>query len=215
MGVFLVVFASQFLSFLPFVAILGTAVGLALRDVIYSFIGWFAVGSDSGYQEGDFIEFDGTQGRVYRITPLLTSIEEYASQGFTGKIISFPNKTIFEKNIKNWSRGSDFSLMTIDFLLTHDSNIERAKKLLLDVVCIEEKNLYEASRSELRTFKSTYKYTDADLEPQVHVVSDPRGILLRVRVLVHVQDKLSEQSRIMEDFSTAVQKEKTIAFRTV
>jgi small-conductance mechanosensitive channel len=37
-GVFFVIFASQFLSFLPFVAILGTAVGLALRDVIYSFI---------------------------------------------------------------------------------------------------------------------------------------------------------------------------------
>lgn len=50
-GAFFLIFASQFLSFLPFVAILGTAVGLALRDVIYSFIGWFAVGSNSGYQE--------------------------------------------------------------------------------------------------------------------------------------------------------------------
>lgn len=40
-------FAAELLSFLPFVAILGTAVGLALRDVIYSFIGWFAVGSNS------------------------------------------------------------------------------------------------------------------------------------------------------------------------
>jgi hypothetical protein len=46
-GVFLVLFAAELLSFLPFVAILGTAVGLALRDVIYSFIGWFAVGSNS------------------------------------------------------------------------------------------------------------------------------------------------------------------------
>lgn len=117
--------------------------------------------------------------------------------------------------MKNWSRGSDFSLMTLDFLLTHQSDIERAKKLLLDVVCAKANNLYEQSRQELGTFKSTYKYTDKDLEPQVHIVSDPRGIILRVRVLVHVQDKLSEQSRIMEDFSTAVQKESSIAFRTV
>ena len=64
-------------------------------------------------------------------------------------------------------------------------------------------------------FKATYKYTDEDLKPQVHIVSDPRGIILRVRVLVHVQDKLEEQSRIMEEFSTAVQREKDIAFRTV
>jgi small-conductance mechanosensitive channel len=152
---------------------------------------------------------------VYHITPLLTSIEEYASQGFTGKIVSFPNKTIFEKNVKNWSRGSDFSLMTLDFLLTHQSDINSAKKLLLDVVCEKEKILYETLRRDLNTFKATYKYMDSDLEPQIHVVSDPRGIILRVRVLVHVQDKLSEQSRIMEDFSTAVQKETAIAFRTV
>ena len=77
---FIVIFAAEFVSLLPFVAIIGTAVGLALKDAIYSFIGWFVVGSESGYQEGDFIEFDGTQGRVYKITPILTSIEEYSTQ---------------------------------------------------------------------------------------------------------------------------------------
>ncbi len=46
-------------------------------------------------------------------------------------------------------------------------------------------------------------------------MSDPRGIVLRVRILVHVQDKLTEQSRIMEDFSILVQKESDVAFRTV
>lgn len=50
-GAFLVIFAAEFVSLLPFLAIIGTAVGLALRDAIYSFIGWFVVGSESGYQE--------------------------------------------------------------------------------------------------------------------------------------------------------------------
>ena len=48
---FLVLFLAEFVSLLPFLAIIGTAIGLALRDVIYSFIAWFAVGSNSGYQE--------------------------------------------------------------------------------------------------------------------------------------------------------------------
>lgn len=212
---FLVIFSAEFISFLPFIAIVGTAVGLALRDAIYSFIGWFAVGSSSGYQEDDFIEFDTTIGRVFRITPLLTTIEEYGSQGFTGKIVSFPNKTIFEKNIKNWSRGSDFSLMSIDFLLTHESDIHRAKELLMSVVGSEELALYYSSRRELKTLKNTYGYTDDDLKPQIHVVTEPRGIVLRVRILVHVKDRLSEQSRIMEKFSTLVQKEKNVEMRQV
>lgn len=79
-GAFLVIFSAEFVSFLPFIAIVGTGVGLALKDAIYSFIGWFAVGSSSGYQEGDFIEFETTIGRVFRITPLLTTIEEYGTQ---------------------------------------------------------------------------------------------------------------------------------------
>ena len=40
---FLVLFLAEFVSLLPFLAIIGTAIGLALRDVIYSFIAWFAV----------------------------------------------------------------------------------------------------------------------------------------------------------------------------
>lgn len=214
-GAFLVIFSAEFISFLPFIAIVGTAVGLALRDAIYSFIGWFVVGSSSGYQENDFIEFDSTIGRVFRITPLLTTIEEYGPQGFTGKIVSFPNKTIFEKNIKNWSRGSDFSLMSIDFLLTHESDIHRAKDILMSVVGSEELALYYSSRRELRLLKNTYGYTDDDLKPQIHVVTEPRGIILRVRILVHVRDRLSEQSRIMEAFSTLVQKEKNVEMRQV
>ncbi|MCB9807337.1 mechanosensitive ion channel family protein [Candidatus Peribacteria bacterium] len=49
-------------------------------------------------------------------------------------MISFPNKTIFEKNIKNWSHGSDFLLMSLDFLLDYGSDIERAKEVLMEVV---------------------------------------------------------------------------------
>ena len=212
---FLIIFAAEFVSLLPFVAIIGTAIGLALRDAIYSFIGWFAVGSESGYQEWDFIEFDGTQGRVYKITPVITNIEEYGNQWFTGKIISFPNKTIFEKNIKNWSRGSDFSLMSLEFLLTHTSNIEKAKEMLMKVVYQKDISLYYQFRREIAVFKNTFGYTDEDLKPQIHVTVEPRGIMLRIRVLVHVKNKLTEQARIMESFTELVQKESDIAFRQV
>lgn len=105
--------------------------------------------------------------------------------------------------------------MSVDFLLTHTSDIERAKKLLLAIVCANELSLYYQARRELGAFKSMYHYTDDDLKPQIHVVNDPRGIILRIRVLVHVQDKLREQSRIMESFSNAIQKEEHVAFRSI
>jgi|GEM_PF-2875252 len=48
---FLVLFSSEFSAFLPFIAIMATAIGFALRDVVYSFIGWFMIGSSDGYEE--------------------------------------------------------------------------------------------------------------------------------------------------------------------
>lgn len=58
---FLVLFSSEFSAFLPFIAIMATAIGFALRDVVYSFIGWFMIGANDGYEEGDIIQIDTFQ----------------------------------------------------------------------------------------------------------------------------------------------------------
>lgn len=207
----LIIFSTEFISFLPFIAILTTAVGFSLREVVSSFIGWFVIEADSGYQPGDLIELDTMTGRVKSITPLLTTIEEYGVQWFTGKIISFPNKTIFEKSIKNWSHGSDFLMISSDFLLTYESDIEAAKEILMEVVGYNALPQYYSSRKEINLFKSIYNFTDADLKPQIHVLTDHRGIILRVRNLVHMKDRFVEQSRIAETFISRIQKSKNIA----
>ncbi|MBP7774086.1 mechanosensitive ion channel family protein [Candidatus Gracilibacteria bacterium] len=212
---FLVLFLAEFVSLLPFLAIIGTAIGLALRDVIYSFIAWFAVGSNSGYQEGEIIEIDSTIGKVYSITPLLTTISEIGQQGVTCKMISFPNKTIFEKNIKNWSRGDGFVMITFEFILSHESDVVRARELLMEVIGEKDLGIYYHERREIARLKSTFGYSDNDIRPQINVSNDPRGIILRAKVLVHFDKRVSEQSRISEEFSIRVQQEKNIEMRQI
>lgn len=60
-----------------------------------------------------------------------------------------------------------------------------------------------------------YGYTDEDLKPQIHIMTEARGIILRVRILIHVRDRITEQSRIMESFAVLVQKEKNVEMRQV
>ncbi len=105
--------------------------------------------------------------------------------------------------------------MSLEFLLTHTSNIEKAKEMLMKVVYQKDISLYYQFRREIAVFKNTFGYSDDDLKPQIHVMVEPRGIMMRVRVLVHVRDKLTEQARIMESFTQLVQKESDIAFRQV
>lgn len=78
-SVIAVFFFAELLSFLPFLAILGTAIGFALRDIISSFIAWFLIGNkDSVYKIGDVIEVEGDNvfGRVFKISPVVTTIQE-------------------------------------------------------------------------------------------------------------------------------------------
>lgn len=105
--------------------------------------------------------------------------------------------------------------MTVDFLLTHQSDIQRAKDILLGIVSANKMTIYYQTRKELATFRSMYGYTEDDLTPKIHIMNEPRGIIVRIRILVHVQDRLQEQSRIMESFSAAIQNEKHVAFRSV
>jgi len=89
-------------------------------------------------------------------------------------VISFPNKTIFEKNIKNWSHGSDFLLISMDFLLDYTSDIARAKEVLMEVVGYKSMPMYYNSQREINFFKSIYNFTDDDLKPQIHALSEHR-----------------------------------------
>ncbi len=64
--------------------------------------------------------------------------------------------------------------MSLDFLLTHTSNIEKAKEILLKVVYKNDITLYYQFRREITLFKNTFGYSDEDLKPQTHVVVEPR-----------------------------------------
>lgn len=202
---FLILFSSEFSAFLPFIAIIATAIGFALRDVVYSFIGWFMIGASDGYDEGDIIQIEDFQGKVFKITALLTTLEEHGIQGVTGKMVSFPNKIIFDKTIRNYSRSHGFTFISLDFVITHKSNIDRAREVLMEVIGQQDLTLYYKSRSIINKLRYTYGYNDADLHPRVDVIVDTSGIILRAKVFVHIEKDLDMRTKISEEFCKKIQ----------
>jgi len=49
-------------------------------------------------------------------------------------MVSFPNKIIFDKTIRNLSRAHGFTFISLDFILTHQSNIDRAREVLMGII---------------------------------------------------------------------------------
>ena len=210
---FLVLFSSEFSAFLPFIAIVATAIGFALRDVVYSFIGWFMIGASDGYEEGDIIQVEDFQGKVFKITPLLTTLEEHGIQWVTGKMVSFPNKIIFDKTIKNFSRAHGFTFISLDFILTHESDIDRAREVLMWIIGRQDLTLYYNSRSVLNKLRYTYGYNETDLHPRIDVIIETKGIILRAKVFAHVEDILDMRTKISEAFCRKIQLEKNVMFQ--
>ena len=106
-------------------------------------------------------------------------------------------------------------MITFEFLLTHESDIARARELLMNVVGERDLSSYYHDRKEISHLKSNFGYTDNDVRPQINITNDPRGIILRAKVLVHFNERLAEQSRISEEFTLRVQKEKSVSLRQV
>lgn len=208
--IILIFFSVQILSILPFLAILGTAVGFALRDVISSFIAWFVVGMKEGYKENDVIKVgDDIYGRVTQITPLITVVQELGMSGPTGKYVTFPNKKIFEVKVQNWLKLKSFTFISIDFFLTQESNIEKARTILLETLKAVSKEIRTFSSRDTTFFKKM-GFKEADLKPVTHIDIKQQGIFIRGKIFLHTDEQNSTRTEVVQLFLKKIQKEKDI-----
>jgi small-conductance mechanosensitive channel len=128
-------------------------------------------------------------------------------------MVSFPNKIIFDKTIKNFSRAHGFTFISLDFILTHESDIDRAREVLMWIIGRQDLTLYYNSRSVLNKLRYTYGYNEADLHPRIDVIIETKGIILRAKVFAHVEDILDMRTKISEAFCRKIQLEKNVMFQ--
>lgn len=211
----LIFFSSQFISILPFVAILGTALGFALRDVIVSFIGWFVIGIKDGYKAGDVIKIGNIYGRVKEITPLLTIIQEQGLNGITGKRLSVPNKRVFEEPVWNWSKMKNLTYIAIEFFLEQDSDIQKAEKLLRQAITEENQESFELAEKHSGYLKKYCRIDEEKINPKVFLQMDPRGVMMRGKILVDMRIRHKVRTKIIENFLGKIRKMKDVKLRFV
>ncbi len=69
---------------------------------------------------GDWIECDGTRGKVSSISYTSTMIE-----AIDGSIIAFQNSQLFTKNYKNLTRNHGYELSIIKFGVAYGSDVRK------------------------------------------------------------------------------------------
>ena len=103
---------------------LSTGIGFASKDIIENI--YYGASLMAGrIKAGDWIEIDGTMGKVRSISYTSTIIES-----LYGEVITFQNAQLFTKNYKNLTRNHGYVLAVIPFGVAYGSNLKQVTTLI-------------------------------------------------------------------------------------
>ena len=152
---------------------LSTGVGFALKDIIEN-IYYGATLMAGRIKVGDWIEVDGTMGRVASISYTSTVI-----QSLYGEVITFQNSQLFAKNYKNLTRNQGFILAAIPFSVAYGSDLNQVSRVVEDAVnhlrhkWVDPAKKAKTVMTAVNDFSVDFKlFIWADAVKKVYVVSD-------------------------------------------
>ena len=107
---------------------LSTGIGFASKDIIENI--YYGASLMTGrIKVGDWIDVDGTMGKVVSISYTSTVVESLA-----GEVITFQNAQLFSKNYKNLTRNHGYVLAIVPFGVAYGSNLKQVTTLVEEAV---------------------------------------------------------------------------------
>lgn len=189
-------------SLATYLGLLSAGIAIALQDLIANLAGWGFIIWRRPFAVGDRIELGGHAGDVIDVRIFSFSILEIAgridAEQSTGRVIHVPNGRVLREPIANYSQGLAYIWNEIPVLITFESDWEKAKRLLEQILAekaprIEKGDeLYE--RKSARRFVITYD----NMSPTVYTKVAASGVLLTMRYLVPPRQRRNSEQLIWE-----------------
>lgn len=140
-------------SFITALASCGVAIGLALQGALGNLAGGIMILIFKPFKVGDYISTQGDEGKVSKITIMYTSLTTVDN-----KVITIPNGNLTNAIIKNYS-AEELRRVDLVFTASYDSDIEKVKSILMDIMSAHEKVLESPA-----PFARLSKHGDSALE---------------------------------------------------
>ena len=152
---------------------LSTGIGFASKDIIENI--YYGASLMAGrIKVGDWIDVDGTMGKVTSISYTSTMIES-----LFGEVIAFQNSQLFAKNYKNLTKNHGYVLAVVPFGVAYGSNLKEVGNLIEKAVndlhhpWMDPAKQVKAVVSEMGDNSVNYKlFVWADAVKKSYVVSD-------------------------------------------
>ena len=189
-------------SILTYLGILSAGLAIALQDPIVNLVGWMFIVTRRPFSVGDRVEVSKHSGDVIDIRLFSFSLLEIGkridAEQSTGRVLHVPNGAVFSEVIANYSQGLPFIWNEIPILVTYESDWEKAKAILTDVINthaphVDQKMLKQQQIKEMR-FVISYSNTS----PAIYTKIESSGVLLTMRYLVRPKQRRGSEQTIHE-----------------
>jgi small-conductance mechanosensitive channel len=161
---------------------------ITLQELILSIAGSVYIFLVKVYNPGDRIEINGIKGDVIDIDSIYTTMMEIgqwvSSDNYSGRIVKLSNAFVFRGPVYNYSRDFPFIWDEIDLPIRYGSDVERAKKIVMDIASAQLSGYVNASVQQWKSVVDRYYIEDAMVEPTLAISLTDNWIRFNLRYIV-------------------------------
>lgn len=182
--------------------ILSAGLAIALQDLIVSLAGWIFIIWRRPFEVGDRIQIGDDMGDVIDVRLFAFSVLEVGGYGIeaeqsTGRIIHIPNGFVFKEPIKNTHQGVPFIWNEVPIMITFESDWQKAKKILNNIILDLAPDVEEQMR-DYRRRAGRFVISYNNLAPTLYTRIADSGVLITMRYLVEPRKRRGSEHQIHE-----------------
>ncbi|GHA55234.1 mechanosensitive ion channel family protein [Pontibacter akesuensis] len=195
-----------FASIATFLGLLSAGLVLALREPLLNMAGWAYLIWKRPFHVGDRIQVGEHIGDVIDIRLFQFTLNEVrgwveADQA-SGRVVNIPNLKVFTEAQANYNYGFPFIWQEIPVRITFESNWQKAKSILRDIMQRHAEQLTEAARQQVKRQSQRHLIFYEDLQPRLYTKVQENGIELTMRYMSSVLRRRQSTHLIWEDVLT-------------
>jgi len=210
------IWSEAFRQFGAFLGLFSAGLAIALKDPLTNLAGWFFVIVRHPFVVGDRIKIGKHAGdvidiRLFQFTILEINSWVEADQS-TGRIIHIPNGRVFTDPQINYTTGFNYIWNEIHVRITFESNWEKARLILQEIVNKRAENIDRDAEREIFEASKNFMIHYTHLTPYVYTEVKEFGILLTIRYLCNPRKRRGTENDIWKDVLTEFRNHKDIWF---
>ena len=181
-------FTGNIKDFALAIGLLTAGITITLQELILSIAGSIFIFFVKVYKPGDRIEINGIKGDVIDVDTIYTTMMEIgewvSSDNYSGRIVKLSNAFVFRGPVYNYSKDFPFIWDEFNLPIRYGSDLELAKKIVIQVASEELSKYVKASISKWKDVVDKYYIEDAEVNPTLAITMNDNWIQFNLRYIV-------------------------------